>query len=325
MEFNIVALDSLIAAGGDLSWDRFRKMGNFREFESTDEFNLSEHAADADAVIVNKVRLDAAALDRLPRLKYIGVIATGFDNVDIAEATRRGITVTNVPDYSSDSVAQTVFALLLEATNHVAEYNRRVKSGEWKQIPYVQAVAVPELRITELAGKTLAIYGLGHIGMKVAHIGHAFGMKIVSPTSRTKDSLPEWIEKVDSVDEMFGRADVLSLNAPLTGDSRHIVNRDTLRIMKPSSIIINTSRGGLVDTAALNEALLNREIAFCCVDVLEKEPPAEDNPLLRNPFCIVTPHVAWDSLEARKRLMDICADNLEMFLNNQPQNVVNTF
>lgn len=322
MEFNIVALDSRIAAGGDLTWDKFRELGNFTEYESTSPDELITHALNADAVIVNKVVLDVNAIAQLPRLKYIGIIATGYDNVDIAAAKAAGITVTNVPAYSSDSVAQTVFALLLDATNHISEFNRRAKAGEWTEIPFVPAVALPGLRITELAGKTLAVYGLGNIGMKVAVIGHAFGMKIISPTRRPADNLPEWIEKVESADEMFRRADVLSLNAPLTANTRHIVNRRTLKLMKPSAIIINTARGGLIDTVAVDEALRDGIIAYCCVDVLEKEPPSCDNPLLSNPKCTVTPHIAWDSLEARERLMNICADNLKHFLDGNTVNAI---
>jgi len=320
---NIVALDGAIAAGGDLNWDRFKKSGNFTLYEHTSPEDLFYHAKDADAVIVNKVIIDAGVLSNLPKLKYIGVIATGYDNVDIIKAGELGITVTNIPGYSSDSVAQNVFALLLEATNHVAEYNRRVTDGEWISIPYVQAVSDKSLRIMELAGKTMAIYGLGNIGMRVAHIAHAFGMKVISPTRRNSESLPEWLEKLDNTSEMFRRADILSLNAPLTPESSKIINKDTLSLMKNNAIIINTARGGLIDHDALNDALNNRTIAAACLDVLDNEPPSKNHCLITNPHCIITPHVAWDSLEARTRLMNCCAENLEKYIAGQPQNVVN--
>lgn len=319
----IVALDGAIAAGGDLTWEKFERMGEFVYYDTTSPDQLLEHAADADALIINKVKISAENLAKLPKLKYIGVIATGYDNIDVEAAKQHGVTVTNVPNYSSDSVAQQTIALLLELTNHVAEYDKRVQKGEWITIPYLQAVSENSLRIMELAGKTMAIYGLGHIGMKVAQIANAFGMKVISPTSKKASQLPDWIEKITSVHEMFGRADILSLNAPLTPDSRHIVNSETLALMKPTALIVNTSRGGLIDQTALNEALEKGTIAGAAIDVTEVEPPATDLPLISNPKCIITPHVAWDSLEARQRLMDLCASNLENYLEGKPQNVVN--
>lgn len=318
----IIALDSAIAEGGDLSWDAFSETGDFTAYSSTPPDQVISRAKDADAIIVNKVAITAEIISSLPNLKYIGVIATGYDNVDVNAAHKRGITVTNVPDYSSDSVAQTVFALLLETVNHVADFNDEVRRDEWTTIPFVKAVSDPSLRITELAGKTMAVYGLGNIGMRVATIAHAFGMNVISPTSKPTGTIPEWIEKIETTDEMFRRADILSLNAPLTQQSRHIVNKKTLAMMKSSAIIINTARGGLVCTEDLDNALRNNIIRAAALDVLEKEPPEKNNSILSNPHCIVTPHIAWDSLEARARLMEICVRNLKNYLSGNPNNVV---
>ena len=254
----------------------------------------------------------------MPDLKFIGILATGYNNVDLDAARRFGKTVCNVPAYSTASVAQMAFALLLALTNRVETYSSSVARGEWtacKDFSYRLS------SIEELDGLTMGVYGLGNIGLRVASTAHAFGMNVVSFTSKRQDQLPDYIEKV-SRDEMFSRSDVLSLNAPLADDNRHFVNADTLALMKPTAIIINTARGGLVDEQALADALRSKRVAAAGLDVLEKEPPRHDCPLIGLDNCIVTPHVAWQSTGARRRLLAISADNLGAFIAGEPQNVV---
>lgn len=314
----IVVVDGYVANSGDLSWDALAALGELTVYDRTSPDQLIDRCRDAYAVITNKVVIDAAAIDALQSLRYIGVLATGYNNVDIAAARRAGVTVCNVPAYSTASVAQTVFALLLAITNRVESYSASVHAGDWSRCADFSYRLGP---IEELDGLTMAVYGLGNIGSRVAAIAHAFGMKVISFTSKQQDALPPYIEKVPR-DEMFGRADVLSLNAPLAADNRHFVSGETLALMKPTAILINTARGGLVDEHALAAALREHRIAAAGIDVMDCEPPKADNPLSALDNCIVTPHIAWQSTGARRRLLAVTADNLAAFIDGHPQNVV---
>lgn len=314
----IVVVDGYVANSGDLSWDALAALGELTVYDRTSPDQLIDRCRDAYAVITNKVVIDAAAIDALPSLRYIGVLATGYNNVDIAAARRAGVTVCNVPAYSTASVAQTVFALLLAITNRVESYSASVHAGDWSRCADFSYRLGP---IEELDGLTMAVYGLGNIGSRVAAIAHAFGMKVISFTSKQQGALPRYIEKV-SRDEMFGRADILSLNAPLAADNRHFVCGETLALMKPTAILINTARGGLVDEHALASALREHRIAAAGIDVMDCEPPKTDNPLSALDNCIITPHIAWQSTGARRRLLAVTADNLAAFIDGHPQNVV---
>lgn len=315
----IVILDGYVANSGDLSWHEIASQGELTVYDRTSPDEVIARCSGATAVFTNKVIIDAETIAALPDLKFIGVLATGYNNVDIEAARRAGIIVSNVPAYSTMSVAQLVFAMLLTICNRVSDYSASVGAGRWASCDDFSYRLGP---IEELDGKTMAVYGLGNIGRRVAAIAAAFGMHVVSCTSQPAENLPPYIEKV-SRDEMFRRADVLSLNAPLTATNRHFVNASTIALMKPTAIVINTARGPLVDEDALADALASGRLAFAAVDVLAVEPPRQGSPLIGLDNCIVTPHVAWQSTDARRRLLDVSAANLRAFLAGAPQNVVN--
>lgn len=315
----IVILDGYVANSGDLSWHEIASQGELTVYDRTSPDEVIARCSGATAVFTNKVIIDADTIAALPDLKFIGVLATGYNNVDIEAARRTGIVVSNVPAYSTMSVAQLVFAMLLTICNRVSDYSASVGAGRWASCDDFSYRLGP---IEELDGKTMAVYGLGNIGRRVAAIAAAFGMRVVSCTSQPAENLPPYIGKV-SRDEMFRRADVLSLNAPLTATNRHFVNASTIALMKPTAIVINTARGPLVDEDALADALASGRLAFAAVDVLAVEPPRQGSPLIGLDNCIVTPHVAWQSTDARRRLLDVSAANLRAFLAGAPQNVVN--
>ncbi|MDE6137317.1 MAG: D-2-hydroxyacid dehydrogenase, partial [Muribaculaceae bacterium] len=260
-----------------------------------------------------------ATLRALPGLKYVGVLATGYNVVDIDTARELGIVVANIPAYSTASVAQMVFAHLLAITNRVEHYTADNHAGRWTACP---DFCYWDESVVELAGKTFGIVGFGNIGSAVARIALAFGMRVLAFTSKPAEELPEGVEKAADMRELFSCSDVLSLHCPLTADTRHLVCADTLALMKPSAILINTGRGPLVDEAALAEALNAGRLRAAGVDVLSSEPPAADNPLLSARNCYITPHIAWASTEARRRLMSITASNLRAFLAGSPVNNV---
>lgn len=306
----ICILDGFTSNPGDLSWDEICKLGECTVYDRTSPEQLAERAKDAEIVLTNKVVLGLKEIGKLPKLKYIGVLATGYNVVDLKAATERGIVVTNIPAYSTDSVAQMVFAHILNITHHVAEYAAEARAGKWSQCADFCYCNSP---IMELAGKTMGIVGLGHTGMATAKIALAFGMKVMALTSKTPESLPKGIEPAP-FDRLLTEADILSLHCPLTDNTRHFINRDTLCRMKKTAILINTGRGPLVNEADLAEALNNGTIAAAGVDVLSTEPPAADNPLLSARNCYVTPHIAWATKEARSRLLQIAAENIRQFL-----------
>jgi len=314
----IVILDGYSANPGDLSWKGLEELGTLTVYDRTKSNETVARAADAEIVLTNKVILNSEVIAQLPRLKYIGVLATGYNVVDIKAAHERGIIVTNVPAYSTESVAQMVFAHLLTVTNRTEHYAIQNRDGRWSSNPDFCYWDFPHM---ELAGKTFGIVGLGNIGQRVAQIALAFGMKVKAVTSKAQAALPDGIEKV-SLEELLASADVLSLHCPLTDSTRHMMNAATLQQMKPSAILINTGRGPLVDDQAVADALAKGTIAAYCADVVTEEPPKPDNPLLQQPNAFITPHIAWASMEARVRLLKVAIDNVSSFLNSKPQNVI---
>jgi glycerate dehydrogenase len=314
----IVILDGYSANPGDLSWKALEDLGPVTVYDRTKPEETVARAAEAEIVLTNKVILGRQEIEQLPKLKYIGVLATGYNVVDIEAAHERGIIVTNVPAYSTESVAQMVFAHLLTVTNRTEHYAIQNRNGRWSENPDFCYWDTP---LRELAGKTFGIVGLGNIGRRVAEIALAFGMKVKALTSKPADALPADIEKADLKD-MLSSSDVVSLHCPLTANTRHLINAESLSLMKPSAILINTGRGPLVNDADVAEALATNRLYAFCADVLTEEPPKADNPLLRQPNAYITPHVAWASFEARIRLLDIAIANVRAFLAHQPQNVV---
>ena len=315
----IVILDGYTANPGDLSWKELEEMGQVTVYDRTRPSETVQRAADADIVLTNKVVLDREKIAQLPHLKYIGVLATGYNVVDIEAANERGIIVTNVPAYSTESVAQMVFAHLLTVTNRTEHYAIQNRNGRWSDNPDFCYWDFP---LMELAGKTFGIVGLGNIGRRVAEIALAFGMKVKAMTSKSQDQLPAGIEKAE-LKELLAASDVLSLHCPLTDKTHHLINADTLRQMKPTAILINTGRGPLIDDQAVAYALQKGRLCAFCADVLTTEPPSSDNPLLSQPNAFITPHIAWASTEARSRLIQIATANVRAFLNRSPQNVIN--
>jgi glycerate dehydrogenase len=314
----IVVLDGFTANPGDLSWKGLEELGTITVFDRTKPGETVARAADADIVLTNKVIISREIMMQLPQLKYIGVLATGYNVVDIEAAHERSIIVTNVPAYSTESVAQMVFAHLLTVTNRTEHYALQNRQGRWTKNPDFCYWDFPHM---ELAGKTFGIVGLGNIGRRVAEIALAFGMRVKALTSKAANALPAGIEKAD-LEELLAKSDVISLHCPLTDTTRHLINYETLQQMKPSTILINTGRGPLVDDQAVASALAEGQLAAFCADVLTEEPPKADNPLLSQPNAFITPHIAWATEEARSRLLQVAISNVEAFLNAKPQNVV---
>ena len=295
-------------------------MGELTVYERTKASETVARAADAEMILTNKVVINREVMKQLPHLKYIGVLATGYNVVDVEAARERGIVVTNVPAYSTDSVAQMVFAHLLTVTNRTEHYAIENRQGRWTKNPDFCYWDFPHM---ELAGKTFGIVGLGNIGQSVARIAIAFGMKVKAFSTKSASALRMLgIEKA-TLEELLSTSDVLSLHCPLTDSTRHLMNHDTLRQMKSSAILINTGRGPLVDDQAVAEALAEGRLAAFCADVLTDEPPKADNPLLSQPHAFITPHIAWASTEARVRLLQVAIGNVRAFLNGSPVNVVN--
>lgn len=314
----IVILDGYTANPGDLSWGSLKEMGEVTVYERTRREEIAGRAADADIVLTNKVVMDREMMALLPRLKYIGVLATGYNVVDIEAARERDIIVTNVPAYSTESVAQAVFAHLLTVTNRTEHYAQQNRLGRWAEN---RDFCYWDTELTELAGKTMGIVGLGHIGRRVAEIALAFGMQVKAMTSKKAEELPAGIQKAE-LQSLLASADVVSLHCPLTEGTRHLIHRETIRLMKPSAILINTGRGPLVDDEALAEALNEGRLRAYCADVVTEEPPKADHPLLHAPNAFITPHIAWATVEARKRLLQTAIGNVEAFVNGHPVNVV---
>ena len=314
----IVILDGYTANPGDLSWKDLETLGQVTVYERTKPEDTVARAAEADIVLTNKVMIGRTEIEQLPHLRYIGVLATGYNVVDIMAAHEHGIIVTNVPAYSTESVAQMVFAHLLTVTNRIEHYAIQNRAGRWSNNP---DFSYSDTVLTELAGKTIGIVGLGNIGSRVAQIALAFGMKVKAFTSKSADLLPDGIQKTD-MQELISTSDILSMHCPLTDSTRHLINADTIRLMKKTAIVINTGRGPLVDDQAVADALEQKRITAYCADVLTEEPPKADNPLLKQQNAYITPHIAWATTEARVRLVQVATDNVRAFLKGTPQNTV---
>jgi glycerate dehydrogenase len=315
----IVVLDGYCLNPGDLSWDGLEALGEVKVYDRTLAAEAEARAADAEAVFTNKTPLPADVLARLPRLRYIGVLATGYNVVDVDAARRAGITVTNIPTYGTASVAQFVFALLLELCHHVGLHSEAVRAGEWSRSADWSFWKAP---LIELEGKTMGIAGFGRIGRATARIADAMGMRVIAnDTVQTNPPAYDGF-RWTPIEDLLGESDVVSLHAPLFPETKHMINRRTLGLMRPSAFLINTSRGPLVEDQDLADALNDGRIAGAGLDVLSIEPPPESNPLVQARNCLVTPHIAWATREARKRLMDLAVENLTAFVKGVPQNVL---
>lgn len=309
----IRVLDGYCLNPGDLSWNDMAGLGNLKVYDRTTPSELLERAAGAEVLITNKTIISAETMEALPLLKYIGVLATGYNVVDIEAAKKRGIIVTNIPAYSTESVAQMVFAHLLNITQRVGHYASMNKQGNWaKQVDFCYW----DTNLVELHGKSMGIVGYGNIGQATARIALAFGMKVRVYTSKKQSELPEGIQKME-LEELFKTSDVVSLHCPLTTNTKEMVNAARLKTMKPTAILINTGRGPLVNEQDLADALNSGIIAGAGVDVLSLEPPTSDNPLLSARNCFITPHIAWATKEARIRLMNIAVSNLKGFIEGK--------
>ena len=298
MMLNIVILDGYSANPGDLSWEPLKELGTLTVYDRTPANEVVERAKEADVVLTNKVQMTAEVIKALPRLKYIGELATGFNNIDIRAAREQGIDVCNIPAYSTASVAQMVFAHILNITNRIGHYAEQNRQGRWSQSPDFVYWDTP---LHELAGKTIGIVGLGNIGWKVAIIARDFGMDVFAMTSKNSADLPEGIQKT-TLEGLLAVSDILTLHCPLTDSTREMINKESIQMMKPGAILIIGAYGA---------------------DVMCSEPPAADNPLLSAPNAYITPHIAWATYEARVRLVDIAIDNVKAFVGGAPINVVN--
>ncbi len=314
----IVVLDGYTCNPNDLSWDMFEKLGELTVYDRTKPNEVLQRAKDADVLITNKTVLNKEIISQLTLVKYIGVIATGYNVVDVAAAKEKGIVVTNVPGYSTASVAQHVFSLLLEITARVGHHDQTVKSGRWSSSVDFCYWDYP---LMELANKTFGVLGYGRIGKQTAVIAKAFGMNVIA-YDRGRTNHDGIVEKV-SLPQLFTQSDIISLHVPLSDDTREIINKNSLSMMKEGVILINTSRGPLINESDLAQALLSKKVKAAGLDVLTQEPPAEDNPLIPLDNCLITPHIAWAPIEARERLLHIAADNLKKFQEGIEQNRVN--
>ena len=314
----IVVLDGFTLNPGDLTWDGLQSLGTCDIYERTPPGEVVRRAVDAEIVLTNKAVLGRAELQQLPKLKYLGVTATGTNIVDLQAARERCIPVTNVPAYGTRSVAQATFALLLELTQHVGHHSETVRHGQWSKSPDWCYWDRP---LIELDGLTMGIVGLGRIGRAVGELAVAFGMKLIVSTGMTRPA-PSFARATD-LDTLFRESDVVSLHCPLTPQTRHLINPARLKLMKPTAFLLNTSRGLLVDEQGLADALNAGQIAGAGLDVLSVEPPPADHPLIKARNCIITPHQAWATRAARSRLMHIAVENVRAFLAGKPQNVVN--
>ena len=314
----IIVLDGYGLNPGDLTWEGFEELGELTVYDRTSPSELLERAAGAEALVTNKTLITSENMDALPDLKYIGVLATGYNVVDIDAAKARGIVVTNIPAYSTVSVAQMVFAHILNITQRVGYYADENKRGRWtKNADFCYW----DTHLVELQGKKIGIVGFGNIGQATACIAQAFGMEVCVYSSKPQFALPSGIKKME-LDELFGECDVVSLHCPLTPDTKEMVNANRLSKMKPNAILINTGRGPLINEQDLADALNEGKIAAAGLDVLSVEPSVEGNPLLGARNCFITPHIAWATLEARTRLMDIAVQNLKSYQKGQIVNNV---
>lgn len=314
----IVILDGYAANPGDLSWDGLKALGECTIYDRTAPEDVLERAKGAEAILTNKVAITAGHMAALPDLKYIGVLATGYNIIDIAAAKERGIIVTNIPAYSTPSVAQMVFAHILNITNRVQHYTDEIREGKWTNSNDFCFWDTP---LIELLGKKIGLIGLGQTGYNTARLAIGFGMKVWAYTSKSRLQLPPEIRKAE-LNQLFRECDIVSLHCPLTEATRNLVNAERLAMMKPTAIIINTARGPLVNEQDLADALNRGKIYAAGVDVLSTEPPRADNPLLTARNCFITPHIAWATSAARERLQTILLENIKAYLDGKPVNNV---
>lgn len=316
----IVVLDGYTLNPGDVSWSELESLGETVVHDRTSEEQVIERAHGADILLTNKVRVTANMMDSLPQLRYIGVLATGYNIIDLQAASRNGIVVTNVPGYSTNSVSQHVFAFMLELCQHVQIHSDSVLKGEWVSAKDFSYVLTP---LIELHGKTLGVVGMGQIGQQTAKIAKAFGMNVIANV-RTPRIIPG-LEDIMycNIEDLLRESDFVSLHCPLTEETAGFINRERLAIMKPTAYLINTARGQLIDEVDLAEALHTGRIAGAGLDVLSSEPPNADNPLLHAPNCLITPHIAWAAKEARMRAIATAAGNIQAYLAHEPINIVN--
>lgn len=316
----IVILDGYTLNPGDLSWDRLKQLGDVEIYDRTPADKVVERAEGADIVFTNKTPVDAEALNNLPTLKYIGVLATGYNIVNTEVAKQRAVIVSNVPGYGTASVVQLTFALLLELCLHVQRHSDSVIDGKWSRSPDFSFWDYP---LVELAGKTIGIIGFGTIGRQVGEVATAFGMSVIGTSRHRTDESHRSNFKWGELRELLAQSDVVTIHSPLTPETKGLINKESLGLMKSSAFLLNTSRGPIIVDEDLANALNNAVIAGAGIDVLSVEPPPADNPLFKAKNCIITPHIAWATREARSRLMDIAVNNLAAFLNGNPVNVVN--
>ena len=315
----ITILDGQVLNPGDLSWDGFRALGETDVYPTTANKDILDRCRDAEIVITNKVPFDRSRMEALPKLRYIGITATGYNIIDTKAASELGITVTNVPEYSTEGVAESVFAHILAFTHRVVEHSEMVRQGAWKDSGLFSFSAYP---LIEIYGKRIGIIGMGHIGMRVAEIASAFGMEVVYYSrSRKKDAEERGFSPLP-LDQLLSTSDFITLHIPQTAETVRMISKERIALMKPSAILINTARGGLIDEEALAEALNEKRIAGAGVDVLAEEPPVNGSPLIDCPGCMITPHIAWAAKETRERLMAKAEENLASFLKCHPINVV---
>ncbi len=315
----IVVLDAYTLNPGDLSWEGLESLGTCSVYDRTPAELTVERAKDAEIVLTNKTVLSAQIIEQLEHLRYIGVLATGYNIVDVEAARKRGIPVTNVPAYGTESVVQMVFAHILNLTQHVAHHARTVRDGRWNACPDFCYWDSP---LIELQGLTMGIIGMGRIGRAVARVARAFGMYVIAYDVSAPSPIPEGCRMVE-MEDVFRLADVVSLHCPMTPQTERLVNKERLALMKPTAFLVNTSRGPLVDEQALADALNNGRIAGAGLDVLSNEPPVADNPLLKAKNCYISPHIAWATRAARERLLRVAVENVAVFLDGRPQNIVN--
>ena len=314
----IVVLDGYTENPGDLSWAGFEALGDLTVYERTASGDVIARIGDAEIAITNKTPITREVLQACRKVRYIGVLATGYNVVDLKAAAEKGITVTNIPTYGTAAVAQMTFALLLEICNHVGYHSREVEAGKWTDCLDFCFYDRP---LTELFGKTLGIIGFGRIGRAIAKLADAFGMRVLAVTHSETADMPPYAEAV-SVRELLNRSDVVTLHCPLTQSTQRMINVDAIAEMKDGVVILNTARGPLIDEEALADALKSGKVAAAGLDVVSVEPIRADNPLLSAPNCIITPHIAWAPKESRARLMDIAVSNLKAYLSGAPENVV---
>ena len=321
-KIKIVVLDGFTLNPGDLSWDGLTELGELMVYDRTEKTlsAIVKAIGDAGVVITNKTPVSEKVMDKSPHIQYIGVLATGYNVVDLAAARERGIVVTNIPDYGTASVAQFTFGLLLEMCHHIGAHNDAVKSGQWAGNRDFCFWKYP---LIELAGKTMGIIGFGRIGQAAARIAQSFGMKVLAYDRTWNTELESVSCRLASMDELLASSDVISLHCPLNKETEGIINRETLRKMKTGVMIINTARGPLINEEDLSHALNTGKVAGAALDVVSVEPIDANNPLLKAKNCLITPHIAWAPREARERLMRIAVENVSSFLNGSPRNVVN--